>query len=165
LLENFGGHTYAVGLSLKEENIPEFTRRFEQYVAENILPSQQQPTLEIDSVITFSEITPQFVGLLRRFNPFGPGNQKPIFRTRHVFDFGTAKLVGKNLEHIKLELEDDSTSRVISAIAFNMAPYFEHIHAHKPIDICYTIEQNKHHHTESIQLMIRDIRISKSELD
>lgn len=165
LLENFGGHTYAVGLSLKEENIDEFSRLFEEYVAKHIQPNQLCPQLDIDADITFADITPELVGWLKRFNPFGPGNQKPIFRTRHVFDFGTSKLVGKNLEHIKLELEDDSTSRVISAIAFNMAPYFEHIHAHKPIDICYTIEQNKHQHSESIQLMIRDIRVSKSELD
>lgn len=72
LLENFGGHTYAVGLSLKEENIPEFTRRFEEYVAANILPSQLKPTYEIDALLTFSEITPEFIATLRRFNPFGP---------------------------------------------------------------------------------------------
>ncbi len=165
LLENFGGHTYAVGLSLKEENIPEFSRLFEEYVVKHIQPNQLSPQLDIDADISFADITPELVTWLKKFNPFGPGNQKPIFRTRNVFDFGTSKLVGKNMEHIKLELEDDSTSRVISAIAFNMAPYFEHIHAHKPVDICYTIEQNKHHHTESIQLMIRDIRISKSDLD
>ncbi len=165
LLENFGGHTYAVGLSLKEENIPEFSQLFEEYVAKHIQPNQLCPQLDIDADISFADITPELTTWLKKFNPFGPGNQKPVFRTRNVFDFGTSKLVGKNLEHIKLELEDDSTSRVISAIAFNMAPYFEHIHAHKPIDICYTIEQNKHHHTESIQLMIKDIRISKSEQD
>ncbi len=165
LLENFGGHTYAVGLSLKEENIPEFSKLFEEYVVKHIQPNQLCPQLDIDADISFADITPELMTWLKKFNPFGPGNQKPVFRTRNVFDFGTSKLVGKNMEHIKLELEDDSTSRVISAIAFNMAPYFEHIHAHKPIDICYTIEQNKHHHTESIQLMIKDIRISKSEKD
>ncbi|MDE7160326.1 MAG: single-stranded-DNA-specific exonuclease RecJ [Muribaculaceae bacterium] len=163
LLENFGGHTYAVGLSLKEENIPEFSRRFEEYVAQNIQQTQLAPQLNIDAVIEFADITPEFVAALRKFNPHGPGNQKPVFCTRNVFDFGTSKLVGKNLEHIKLELEDNSTSRVINAIAFNMAPYFEHIHAHKPVDICYTIEESKHHNSpESVQLMIRDIRIPKS---
>lgn len=162
LLENFGGHTYAVGLSLKEENIQEFSRLFEEYVAKNIQPNQLSPHIDIDADITFADITPELVASLKKFNPFGPGNQKPIFRTRNVFDFGTSKLVGKNLEHIKLELEDDSTSRVISAIAFNMAPYFEHLHAHNPVDICYTIEQNKHNHTETVQLMIKDIRLSKS---
>ncbi len=162
LLENFGGHTYAVGLTLREENIPEFSRRFEQYVAEHIQPNQLSPQIEIDAEIEFADITPELLAFLKKFNPYGPGNQKPVFITHNVFDFGTSKLVGKNLEHIKLELEDDSTSRVINAIAFNMAPYFEHIHAHKPIDICYTIEQTKRGgHAESVQLMIRDIRLSE----
>ena len=159
LLLNFGGHPYAVGLSLKEENIPELRRRFEEYVCENIKPNQLQPMTEIDAMIEFADITPELVSHLKKFNPFGPGNQNPVFCTRNVFDFGTSRLVGKNLEHIKLELEDDSTSRVISAIAFNMAQYFEHIHAHKPIDICYTIQQTKHSSgQDSLQLMIRDIR-------
>lgn len=159
ILENFGGHTYAVGLTLKEENIAEFAKLFEEYVCEHIHPDQLEPQLYIDAEITFSEITPEFIASLRKFNPFGPGNQKPVFMTRNVFDFGTSKLVGHNLEHIKLELEDNSTSRVINAIAFNMAQYFEHIHAHKPIDICYTLEINKHAgHGDNVQLMIRDIR-------
>lgn len=164
LLENFGGHTYAVGLTLKEENIPEFSRRFEEYVASHIQPNQLSPQMEIDATIEFADITPEFVAFLKKFNPFGPGNQKPIFCSKNVFDFGTSKLVGKNMEHIKLELEDNSTSRVINAIAFNMAPYFEHIHAHKPIDIIYTIEQSKHSsRSDSIQLMIRDIRLSEPQ--
>ncbi len=163
LLENFGGHTYAVGLSLKEENIPEFRRRFEEYVAANIKPNQLSPHIDIDAEIEFADITPELLSTLKKFNPFGPGNQNPVFCTRNVFDFGTSRLVGKNLEHIKLELEDNSTSHVINAIAFNMAQYFEHIHAHKPIDICYTIEQGKRSgNSETIQLMIRDIRPSKS---
>lgn len=161
LLENFGGHTYAVGLSLKEENIGEFSRRFEEYVAANILPSQQQPLLEIDSVITFSEITPAFVGLLRRFNPFGPGNQKPIFCTRGVMDFGTSKLVGKRQEHVKLELVDDTSGKVFNGIAFNMARYFDHIHAGRPFDICYTIEENKHQGASHVQLLIKELHLSK----
>lgn len=161
LLENFGGHTYAVGLSLKEENIDEFSRRFEEFVAANIRPHQLAPQIEIDAQITFSEITPEFIATLKKFNPFGPCNQKPIFQTKNVFDFGTSKLVGKNMEHIKLELEDNSTSRVLNAIAFNMAPYFEHIHTHKPVDICYTIEQTKHNNNDAIQLMIKDIRLSE----
>lgn len=159
LLENFGGHTYAVGLSLKEENIPEFSRRFEEYVAKNILPSQRQPLLEIDAVITFSEITPTFFAMLNRFNPFGPGNQKPVFCTRNVKDFGTSKLVGRRSEHIKLELVDDTSGKVYNGMAFNMARHFEHIHAGLPFDICYTIEDNKHYPGGgALQLQIKEIR-------
>ena len=160
LLENFGGHTYAVGLSMKEENIPEFTRRFEEYVAANIRPNQLTPQLDIDAIIDFSKITPEFVSTLRLFNPFGPGNQKPVFCSRRVKDFGTSKLVGKNLEHIKLELVDDSSGKVFNGIAFNMAGYFEHIRSGKPFDICYTIEENKHRNdTTSVQLLVKQIHI------
>lgn len=164
LLENFGGHTYAVGLSLKEENIPEFTRRFEEYVAANILPSQLTPQLDIDAIISFSQITPEFVSMLRLFNPYGPGNQKPVFCSRNVKDFGTGKLVGKNLEHIKLELVDNTSGKVFNGIAFNMAKYFDHIHAGKPFDICYTIEENKHRNASStLQLLVKQIHLREPE--
>ncbi len=161
LLENFGGHTYAVGLSLKEEHIPEFTRRFEEYVAANILPSQLHPQFDIDAYLTFSEITPEFISTLRRFNPFGPGNQKPVFCTRGVMDFGTSKLVGRQLEHIKLELVDDTSGKVFNGIAFNKAELFGRIHDGCRFDICYTIEDNKHQPSQnSIQLQVKEIRIN-----
>jgi len=159
LLENFGGHTYAVGLSLKEENIPEFTKRFEQYVIDNIKPEQLSQLISIDCELDFDEITPEFVGYLRRLNPFGPGNQKPIFSTKNVYDFGTSKLVGKNLEHIKLELVDSRSEVVLNGIAFNQAECFDYIKAHKPFEICYTIEDNKHQGNSSIQLMVKGIKI------
>lgn len=162
LLENFGGHTYAVGLSLKEENIPEFTRRFEEYVAKNITTTQLTPQLDIDTFITFADITPRLLSLLKRFNPFGPGNQKPVFCTRRVTDFGTSKLVGKQLEHIKLELVDDTSGKVFNGIAFNLAEHFDHIHAGKPFDICYTIEENKHRNaSDNIQLQVKGIHPCK----
>ncbi len=157
LLENFGGHTYAVGLSLKEENIPEFTRRFEEYVTANIRHDQLRPTLDIDAYLTFSEITTDFLHLLRRFNPFGPGNAKPVFCTRAVKDFGTSKLVGKQNEHIKLEIVDDTSGKVMNGIAFNAAKDFPHIHAGKPFDIVYTIEENKRKSLQSVQLMVKGI--------
>ncbi len=160
LLENFGGHTYAVGLSLKEENIPEFTRRFEEYVNANIRTDQLTPLLDIDAYLTFSEITPEFLTLLRKFNPFGPGNTKPIFCTRRVTDFGTSKLVGKLGEHIKLEVVDDTSGKVFNGIAFNSAEYFDHIHSGKPFDICYTIEENKRKGSQSVQFLVKAISIS-----
>lgn len=160
LLENFGGHTYAVGLSMREENIPEFTHRFEEYVAANILPSQLTPQLDIDAILPFTRITPEFVSMLRMFAPFGPGNQKPVFCTRNVKDFGTSRIVGRNNEHIKLEIVDDTSGKVFNGIAFNMARYFDHIHQGKPFDICYTIEENKHRNaTSSIQLQVKQIRL------
>lgn len=92
LLENFGGHTYAAGLSLKEENIPTFIERFENYVAENILPEQMMPQIDIDATIDFKDITPSFLKTLKQFNPFGPGNTKPIFCTKRVLDYGTSSI-------------------------------------------------------------------------
>ncbi len=164
LLENFGGHPYAVGLSLKEENIPEFTRRFEEYVAAHILPEQQTPVIDIDAFLNFAQITPELISMLRLFNPFGPGNQKPTFCTKGVKDFGTSMLVGKHLEHIKLELVDDTSGKVINGIAFNMARYFDYIHAGKSFSICYTIEENKHHNASStLQLLVKQIRIMADE--
>lgn len=160
LLENFGGHSYAVGLSLKEENIDVFTERFERFVAENILPSQLTPRLEIDALLTFSQITPEFMSTLRRFNPFGPGNNKPVFCARRVLDFGTSKLVGRHLEHIKLEMVDDTSGKVMGGIAFNMAKYFDAIHSGKRFDICFTLEENKHQRSiNAVQLQIKEIHV------
>lgn len=157
LLENFGGHTYAVGLSLKEENIAEFTRRFEQFVSDNIRPDQLTPQLDIDAYLTFAEITPEFLSLLKQFNPFGPGNSKPVFCTRGVTDFGTSKLVGRHSEHIKLELVDSTCGKVMNGIVFNSAACFDHIHSGKPFSICYTIEENKHKGGSAIQLFVKEI--------
>ncbi len=160
LLETFGGHTYAVGLSMKEENIDEFTRRFEKYVSDHITDKQLTPLVDINAFISFADISNDFVALLRKFNPFGPGNPKPVFCTRSVMDFGTSKLVGKQLEHIKLELVDNTSGKVLNGIAFNMAQYFPHITSGKPFDICYTIEDNHHSSTpNAIQLLIKDIHI------
>ena len=160
LLENFGGHTYAVGLSLKEANIPEFSRRFEEYVAETIKPNQLTPQIDIDAYLKFEEITPDFLAYLKLFNPFGPGNQKPIFCSKHVKDYGTSKLVGKNLEHIKLELVDNSSGKVMNGIAFNMSNFFAHIKSGESFDICYTIEENKHiNNPNNYQLFVKEIRL------
>lgn len=164
LLENFGGHTYAVGLSMKEENIPEFKRRFEEYIAAHITDEQLTPLLEIDAIITFADLTNEFTSLLKRFNPYGPGNLKPVFCTRGVMDFGTSKLVGKQLEHIKLELVDDTSGKVISGIAFNMSEMFPYIQSGKPFDICYTIEENKHSsYPGAIQLLIKEISVPEEK--
>lgn len=160
LLETFGGHTYAVGLSMKEEHIPEFTRRFEQFIADNITTEQLTPQVEIDAFLTFADISNEFLTLLRKFNPYGPGNTKPVFCTRSVMDFGTSKLVGRSLEHIKLELVDNTSGKVLNGIAFNMSEYFGHITSGKPFDICYTIEENKHTSApNAIQLLIKEIHV------
>lgn len=159
LLENFGGHMYAAGLSLKEENIPAFTDRFEQFVAANILEEQTYPQVEIDAVLSFSDITPKFYRVLKQFGPFGPGNMKPVFVSKKVIDYGTSRLVGKEQEHLKLELVDASSENVMNGIAFRMCAFNDHLKALNPLDICYTVEENSFNGNTNIQLMIRDIKI------
>ncbi len=158
LLENFGGHMYAAGLTMKEENVEEFTRRFEQYVYDNILEDQTYPQIEIDAVLQFSDITPKFFRVLKQFGPFGPGNMKPVFESKNVYDYGSSRLVGKEQEHLKLELIDSSSENVMSGIAFRMFEYNDHLKALNPLDICYTLEENTFNGNTNIQLMIRDIR-------
>lgn len=165
LLENFGGHTYAAGLSMKVENVPEFTKRFEKYVADNILPEQLIPTIDIDAEIRFQDITPKFFRVLKQFNPFGPDNNKPVFRTRHVFDYGTSRLVGREQEHLKLELVDSHSESIMNGIAFGQYEHNDHIKALYPFDIVYTIEENNYNGGSSIQLFIKDIKIEEEEVN
>lgn len=157
LLENFGGHTYAAGLSMKVENVPEFTRRFEEYVSTNILPEQTSAVTDIDAEIDFRDITPKFYSDLKKFNPYGPDNPKPIFCTHHVYDYGTSKVVGRDQEHIKLELVDNKSNNVMNGIAFGQSSHVRYIKTKRSFDICYTIEENTHKRGE-IQLQIEDIK-------
>ena len=160
LLENFGGHTYAAGLSMKVENVPEFKRRFEEYVNEHILDSQIQPELNIDGLLDFKDINHRFYADLRKFTPFGPDNPKPLFATEHVYDYGTSKVVGHHQEHIKLELVDNKSSNVVSGIAFGQSSQARFIKSKRAFDICYSIEENTHKRSE-VQLQIEDIRPSE----
>lgn len=158
LLENFGGHTYAAGLSLKAENLEAFTKRFEDIAASEIIPEQMTPQIDIDAVLDFREITPKFLSDLKKMSPFGPDNQKPVFCTHHVKDYGTSKLVGKDLEHIKLELIDGISGNPVHAIAFGMHRHSKHIKNMHPFSLCYTVEENTYNGNTSIQLMVKDIK-------
>lgn len=160
ILENFGGHTYAAGLSLKVEHVPEFKRRFEEYVQENILHEQTLPNIDIDAIIGFQDITHKFFTDLKRFQPFGPDNTKPIFCTEKVYDYGTSKVVGREQEHIKLELVDGSSSRIMNGIAFGQSSQALYIKSKQSFDIVYTLEDNTHKRGE-IQLQIEDIKPTK----
>lgn len=159
LLQNFGGHTYAAGLTLPVEHLEEFDRRFEAYVSEHILNEQTQASLEIDAYIDFKDVTFQFYQQLRKFAPFGPTNPKPIFCTKKVYDYGTSKVVGRGQEHIKLELVDNKSNNVMNGIAFGQSSQARFIKTKRAFDICYTIEENTHKRGE-VQLQIDDIRPS-----
>jgi len=158
ILVNFGGHTFAAGVTLPEENLELFKSRLESFADANMEEAQMIQTLDIDMVLKFSEINNKLMSDLKRLNPFGPDNQKPIFCSLKVRDSGSSKLVGKELEHIKLDLVDDSCGDVISAIAFGMHEYNDYIKSGKNFDICYSLEENTHNGKTSIQLLIKDIR-------
>lgn len=157
LLDSFGGHTYAAGLSMQVENIPKFFARFEEYVTSHILPEQTHSTIEIDAMLNFKDITKKFCKDLKRFNPFGPTNTKPIFCTTQVYDYGTSKVVGRNQDHIKLELVDSNSNNVLNGIAFGQSSHVRYIKSRRSFDICYTIEANTHKKGD-IQLHIEDIK-------
>jgi single-stranded-DNA-specific exonuclease len=157
LLEHFGGHKYAAGLSMKPNNLELFKTKFEQYVRDNISEDMLMPEIEIDALLDFVEIKPKFIRILKQFAPFGPGNMSPVFRTDHVIDTGRSRIVGQ--KHLKLELMQTSKrSDAISAIAFQQAQHFDAIKDGKPFSITYHIEENEWLGKVSLQLNIKDIK-------
>ena len=163
LLENFGGHTYAAGLTLRVEKVDEFKRRFEEYVSTHIEPDQTEATIDIDSDLDFKDITPKFFRDLKKFQPFGPDNHKPIFRTRNVYDYGTSKVVGRGHEHIKLELIDSKSGHPLNGIAFGQSEFVTYIKTKRSFDICYSIEENNFKQGE-ILLQIESIKPNVTEM-
>ena len=161
LVENFGGHTYAAGLTLKEKNIPELTRRFEQWVDDHITLSQQQQHLDIDMEVKFKDVTARLYRNLKPLAPFGPGNNKPLFVSRRLRDSGNSRLVGRNNEHIRLEMSDPETGFAHNGIAFNMAEKFDIVKSGKPFDVVFSIEENTYN-SNNIQLLVKDIKLSES---
>lgn len=161
LLENFGGHTYAAGLTMKVENVEEFKRRFETYVEQNLDPELTMAQIDIEATINFRDITHRFFTDLKRFNPFGPDNPRPIFCTRQVYDYGTSKVVGREQEHIKLELVDNNSNNVMNGIAFGQSSQARYIKTKQSFDIVYAIEENTHKRGE-VQLQIEDIKPTAS---
>lgn len=156
LLDNFGGHTYAAGFSLKVENIEAFAKRFEEFVTDNILPEQTAPVIEIDAELEFQQINRKFFTDMKKFAPHGPDNTKPIFCTRNVCDYGTSKVVGRRQEHIKLELVDNKSNTILNGIAFGQSRQAKYIKSKQSFDICYTLEDNTYKHGE-VQLQIESI--------
>lgn len=162
LLINFGGHTYAAGLSMKKENIPEFRRRFQEYVNSHILPEQTLPNLDIEELVDFKDVTKKLFNELKKLAPHGPCNPKPVFCTKKVYDYGTSKVVGRSQEHIKLELVDSKSSNVMNGIAFGQSASARYIKSKRSFDIVYTIEENTYKRGD-LQLQIEDIRGSEEE--
>ncbi|HEX2974489.1 MAG TPA: single-stranded-DNA-specific exonuclease RecJ, partial [Bacteroidales bacterium] len=158
LLESFGGHMFAAGLTLKKENIEPFMDRFENYVYSTITEEQLVPRIFIDTELSFSDINEEFFKDLSFFQPFGPENMSPLFVSRNVCDTGLGRMVGTSGEHLKLNLCQETSQKVFPAIAFCQANHFEYIRSGKPFDICYSIEMNEFRGNRNLQLNIRDIK-------
>ena len=159
LLEQFGGHKYAAGLTLKLENIKAFQDRFEQIVSNTIQEHMLTPEVEIDAEISLDDITPKFYNIIKQFEPFGPGNMAPVFLTKNLIDKGYVKIVGN--DHLKMDVISESKKTPsFPTIAFGLAPYFENIYSKAKFDACYSIEENEFNGKITLQLNIKDLKIS-----
>ena len=159
LLENFGGHVYAAGLTLREENLAEFARRMDEFVSGKVTSDMLVPIVDVDARLDFAQITPKFFRILKQFQPFGPGNNNPLFITENVYDAGSGRKVGAGGVHMKLDLIQESQPyHQIAAIAFNMAESYDYIKEGNPFDVCYAIVENYYRGSSTLQLRVRDIK-------
>ena len=156
LLTNFGGHKFAAGLSMHVDNLPEFQERFEAYVAAHIREDQLQPTLQIEAELQLADITKSFYNVLRHLEPFGPGNPRPLFVSRHLINHRDTRAVGKEREHLRLDVTDRMNA--ITGIAFGRADMAEYIQNGNAVDICYELNENTFNHYTTIQMMVQDIQ-------
>ncbi len=156
LLTNFGGHAFAAGLSMMESSLPEFKRRFEDYVATHITEEQTHPTITVEAEIHFTDITEHFYKVLRCLEPFGPGNERPVFVTRNVINNRYTKRVGKTGEHLRLDVTDRTAA--ISGIAFGKGDFALHLQNGNAVDICYELDENVYNGVRSLQMMVNDIK-------
>ena len=158
LLTNFGGHKFAAGLSMHINDLPEFQERFEAYVAAHIREDQLQPTLHIEAELQLGDITKQFYNVLRHLEPFGPGNPRPLFVSRQLINHRDTRAVGKEREHLRLDVTDRMNA--ITGIAFGRADMEMHMRNGLPVDICYELNENTFNHHTTIQMMVQDIKPS-----
>ncbi|MCG9880666.1 MAG: single-stranded-DNA-specific exonuclease RecJ [Bacteroidia bacterium] len=155
LLDQYGGHTHAAGLTLKLENLDKFIEKFETVVASNIVERSLTPEIEYDMEIPLRTITPKFFSVLKQFAPFGPGNLNPVFMSKGVWDVGDATIVGNN--HLKLSLTQEEGGRIFKAIGFGLGEHYEKVSQGISFDICFTIEENHFNGHVNLQLNIKDI--------
>lgn len=160
LLTNFGGHMYAAGLSMHFKDLPEFKRRFEEYVARHILPEQTLPIINIEGELSFADIDNRFFQVLNALQPFGPGNACPVFMTRGAYNYRYSRTVGKEQEHLKLDLYDGTGS--MQGIAFGRADMAPVILNGEKVDVCYRLEKNTFNDKTTLQLMTLDIKPTKN---
>jgi single-stranded-DNA-specific exonuclease len=159
LLEQFGGHKYAAGLTLKTENVEAFKKKFEEVVSQTITDDQLLPTVIIDEEIELDVISENFLNIIDQMEPFGPGNMTPVFVTRNLKAVKPKLL--KDL-HLKMSVLDEEDGVIIDAIGFNMPDYYELLKSNPSFDLAYTIEENNFRGKSSIQLHIKDIKFAEN---
>ena len=156
-LEQFGGHMYAAGMTLKEENYSDFKKTFEKVVSETIHPDMLLPEISIDAEIDFTAITPKLIRILKQFEPFGPLNMTPIFMSKNVNDTGYPKNMGSEETHLKLFVKQNN-SEGIAAIGFGLGNKINLVTDKKPFDAVYCLDENEWNGKVTIQLRLRDIK-------
>jgi single-stranded-DNA-specific exonuclease len=162
LLENFGGHKHAAGLTMKIENIEKFTDKFEKFVQSTITEEQLVPKINIDQQIKLSDITPKFYRIMKQFAPFGPGNMSPIYVTQNVQDAGYSRIVGQTREHVKFDIVDEENYRM-DGIGFFMEDLFSIVESGKLFNICYSVEENEFNGKVSLQMRVRDLQTTDNQ--
>ena len=155
LLEQFGGHKYAAGLTIKTENIPAFQQKFEEVVARTIPEELLIQSISIDAELTLDQISAKFYRILKQFEPFGPQNMAPIFVSRNVYTYGSASTAGE--KHLKMSVHQDNKT-YLNCIGFGLSEYLPSINNGMAFDICYTIEENTWMNKTALQLNIKGIR-------
>jgi single-stranded-DNA-specific exonuclease len=161
LLEHFGGHKSAAGVSLRPENFERFVERFEEIVSRTMPTEATVPEIEIDAVVRFSDITPKFLRILKQFSPFGPDNNVPVFRTNHLESnpLQPPRVVGSN--HLKFSVLSSDSPNSYPAIGFQLGEYYSRVNHQEMFDICYQLEENYWRGKTEIQLNVKDIRFGE----
>ena len=162
LLEQFGGHKYAAGLSMKLENLAAFQKKFEEVVSATIKDHMLIPEISIDAELKLSDITPKFFRILKQFEPFGPGNMSPVFMSKNLMDKGYVRIVGNN--HLKMDIQSaENPKETFSAIAFSQAQHFDAVLRKKTFSACYAIEENEFNGKVSLQMNVKDMKVANNE--
>ncbi len=156
LLEKFGGHKYAAGLTLDARNLEAFQQRFEEVVSSTITEDMLTPVIDIDLVIPFEAITMKFVNVLKQMGPFGPENQKPVFEARNVYVLNSLSCFKER--HIRFFAQQQGSEKVLQAVGFDMAGYYEQLAGGEPFRMAFTVEENVYNGNTSVQLRIKDIK-------
>ena len=162
LLEQFGGHKYAAGLTLKKENLTSFIQRFEEVVSTTITAEMQIPKINIDLEMPMEDINMKTHRIIEQMAPFGPSNSRPVFMTKGIIDNGSGCIVGQDKNHLKLAITDADNSKTLEGIGFGMSDYFSIIKEKQPFDVCFVLDLNEWNGTSNLQLRIKDIRKNAS---